>query len=72
MNTKRTDFQEVIENLVSVGMTNMDIAKEIGIPQASISHLRTGVVKDPRYSVGKKLMAIHTREMRAYRKRMSK
>ena len=69
MDTKQTDFSKIIKELIAIGMTNMELADEVGIPQASISHLRTGFVKEPRYSVGEKLMSIHAREMRAYHER---
>ena len=59
------NWQTVITDIKSgLGITQAQLAKRIGIAQASISELERGVAKDPRYTTGSALMALHRKAIR--------
>ncbi|WP_126530470.1 helix-turn-helix transcriptional regulator [Serratia rubidaea] len=51
--------REVVQSLIASGMTQLDIRRETGISQASISRILTGKLADPRVSVATALRALH-------------
>lgn len=59
------NWQTVITDIKSgLGINQTQLAKRIGIAQASISELERGVAKDPRYTTGKALVDLHRKAMR--------
>lgn len=67
MKIQRTDFREIIKNLNFVGITNVEIARRTGARKATITQLKTGIVIDPRYSLGHQLILMHGTEMKKFR-----
>jgi transcriptional regulator with XRE-family HTH domain len=53
------DWKKIIADLVASGMTQLDIAKRIGIKQPSVCSIASGKTKDVRHSVGERLRALH-------------
>ncbi|AMH01855.1 helix-turn-helix domain-containing protein [Serratia liquefaciens] len=51
--------KEIVQSLIASGMTQIDIRRETGISQASISRILTGKLADPRVSVAKALRDLH-------------
>ena len=59
------NWQTVITDIkFGLGITQAQLAKRIGIAQASISELERGIAKDPRYTTGRALMALHRKAIR--------
>lgn len=59
------NWQTVITDIkLCLGVTQAQIAKRIGIAQASISELERGIVKDPRYTTGHALIELHRKAIR--------
>lgn len=58
-------WQTVITDIkAGLGITQAQLAKRIGVAQASISELERGVSKDPRYTTGSALMDLHRKALR--------
>lgn len=53
------DWQKLVQDLISLGFTQAELAEHCGVSQSSISALSTGVTKAPRYDIADKLRAIH-------------
>lgn len=53
------DWKKVVSDLMARGWRQVELAQLAGCKQATISELRSGAVKEPRYGVGRALMAIH-------------
>lgn len=51
--------KEIVQSLIASGMTQIDIRRETGISQASISRILTGKLVDPRVSVANALRDLH-------------
>ncbi|CAI2068709.1 helix-turn-helix transcriptional regulator [Serratia quinivorans] len=51
--------KEIVQSLIASGMTQIDIRRETGISQASISRILTGKLADPRVSVAQALRDLH-------------
>ncbi|WP_164099616.1 helix-turn-helix transcriptional regulator [Serratia marcescens] len=51
--------KEIVKSLIASGMTQIDIRRETGISQASISRILTGKLADPRVSVAQALRDLH-------------
>ncbi|CAI0810818.1 MAG: helix-turn-helix transcriptional regulator [Serratia marcescens] len=51
--------KEIVKFLIASGMTQIDIRRETGISQASISRILTGKLADPRVSVAQALRDLH-------------
>lgn len=51
--------KEIVQALIASGMTQIDIRRETGISQASISRILTGKLADPRVSVAQALRDLH-------------
>lgn len=51
--------KEIVKSLIASGMTQIDIRRETGISQASISRILTGKLADPRVSVAQTLRDLH-------------
>lgn len=59
------NWQTVITDIKSgLGITQAQLAKRIGIAQASVSDIERGIVKDPRYTTGNALMELHRKAAR--------
>ena len=64
------DWKQLILEITSSGMTQAEVAAEAGLAQSAISDLVTGKTTEPRYSTGKKLVAIRRNRL-SKRKRNS-
>ncbi|MCO7511388.1 transcriptional regulator [Serratia sp. JSRIV002] len=53
--------KEIVQSLVELGLTQLDIRRETGISQASISRILTGKLADPRVSVAQALRDLHNK-----------
>ena len=59
------NWQTVITDIKSgLGITQAQLARRIGIAQASVSDIERGIVKDPRYTTGNALMELHRKAAR--------
>ena len=59
------NWQTVITDIkLGLGITQAQLANRIGIAHASISELERGIAKDPRYTTGCALMALHRKAIR--------
>lgn len=59
------NWQTVITDIKSgLGITQAQLARRIGITQASVSDIERGIVKDPRYTIGNALMELHRKAAR--------
>ncbi len=59
------DWKTIITDIkTALGFTQVQIANKVGCSQVSISELENGVTKEPRYSVGRQLVAMHKRAKR--------
>ena len=59
------NWQTVITEIKSrLGITQVQLAKRVGVAQTSISELERGIVKDPRYTTGNALMELHRKAAR--------
>ena len=62
------NFQSLICDLVSVGLSITEIAEMTGSSQPGITRLKNGVAREPRYTLGLKLVRLHSEEMIRLRK----
>lgn len=53
------DWKLLIQNLISSGLTETEIAKDVGCSQPSVNQLKTGVVKEPKHRIGSALIELH-------------
>jgi len=59
------NWQKIIDDLVSLGMTQADIAKKIGVSQPTVSNIKSGNIRDLLHSNGCALVRLHKRTLRA-------
>ena len=59
------DWQKLISDLVSLGMTQAEIGKHAQLSQPTISDLAAGRIQDLRWSAGERLRSLHKRRMRS-------
>ena len=57
------DWPELIKRLQSRGWTQVQIAQHVGALQSTISELRNGKAKEPRYSVASALIALDASQL---------
>ena len=64
------NFRTLISDLIGSGLTQAQIAAAVGggCRQSTISDLHRGVIKEPTYSRGLKLVGLHRRVMRRIKK----
>lgn len=55
----RMDWKDLLSELFASGMTQTVVAERIGVAQSAISELATGKTKEPRWTTGQKLRALH-------------
>ena len=53
------DWQRVVLNLRSAGLSATAVARRVGSTPESVLHLARGEVADPRWSTGLKLLTLH-------------
>ena len=58
------DFKQLIADLMAAGISQPQIAKQCGCAQATVSELASGVNKQPRYTLGAALVALHKRKIK--------
>ena len=52
-------WKKIISDLISAGMTEAQIAAHVQYTQPSVHRLKTGAMKEPSYSKGRALIALH-------------
>lgn len=55
------DWPQVIESLKSSGMTQAEIAQHCNVSQAAIQQLNAGKTKEPKHSIGERLIYLMVR-----------
>jgi predicted transcriptional regulator len=58
------DWKKLISELVEEGLTQQKIAEACGVRQSVISELRSGKIKDPRWTYAERLRILHERKTR--------
>ena len=58
------DFKKLIAELSGAGLTQQDIATACGCAQTTISDIYRGLIKQPAYSTGVALVALHRSKAR--------
>lgn len=53
------DWKQLISDITQLGLSQADIATRTGIAASAISELATGKTKEPRWTTGQKLRALH-------------
>lgn len=53
------EWNKLVEELKEAGMTQAEIAEQIGVATGTLSELCTGKVIEPRWSKGDALIALH-------------
>jgi predicted transcriptional regulator len=56
---KRIDWIKIINDLISVGETDLSIAKAVGSSQPAINRYKNGKSEDPAHAVGESLIELH-------------
>lgn len=54
------DFKNIVSQLIDCGFSEKSIAEDVGTSQPTIHRLKTGQYDDPKYSVAKKLIDLHS------------
>lgn len=63
------NWKQLISEIADAsGLTQAQIAAHTGLAQSSLSELLSGSTKEPRFSTGQKLVAMHRRYTRKSRK----
>jgi transcriptional regulator with XRE-family HTH domain len=57
-------WKQIIDQIVEAGMTEREIAERCGCTQPTVNRLRSGVTKEPGYSIGKHLMELAGKQCR--------
>lgn len=52
------NFQLLLSGLIAAGMRQPEIAQHVGCGQSTISDLMRGATKEPRYSLGQKILTL--------------
>lgn len=55
------DWNRVIVEIKATGMTQEQIAEQIGVSAGTLSELLNGKINEPRWSRGDALLALHSR-----------
>jgi predicted XRE-type DNA-binding protein len=58
------DWIRLLSDLTASGLTQAEIASEVGVTQSSISDLKRGTTTRPNFELGNKLVQLHKRVMR--------
>lgn len=53
------DWKQLISELTRLGVSQAEIATQTGIAPPTISELATGKTREPRWTTGQKLRALH-------------
>lgn len=53
------NWQLLVNELMAAGVTQVELAQECGCSQSSISDIRKGFIKHPRFDIGAALVALH-------------
>lgn len=53
------NWQQVLTELDQSGISQQEIAKFAGCSQPTISELARGLIREPKYSIGKRLIELH-------------
>ena len=69
MNYEIPDFRQIVNDLIVLDWSQMQIADEIGVTQPTISRLLTGQRTDPPASVALPLIELHRRQMALAKRR---
>lgn len=64
------EWKNIIKDLREIGLTQLQIARAVGVSQATVSDLSSGLQKSVNYSLGKNLVAYHKRQTRAYARKV--
>lgn len=62
-------WKTIIKDLSESGWTQDAIQRETGISQAMLSSMLNGVIKEPTWTRGERLLALHRRVMRRIAKK---
>jgi DNA transposition AAA+ family ATPase len=58
------DWKNTIADLQHSGLTQAQIAKEIGVGQSTVAELLSGAQKDVKWAIGNRLMALHKKALK--------
>jgi predicted XRE-type DNA-binding protein len=53
------DWKKLLQDLADARVTQVQIAERCGVKQSTVSELARGVTKEPQFSFGSKLQAMH-------------
>lgn len=53
------DWKQIISDMRENGLTQAQIAERAKVAQSFVSELSTGAAKDPRFSIGQRLISLH-------------
>lgn len=59
-----TDFNQIVTDLNSAGLTDREIARQVRCTQPTISRMKGELTVDPRYALGDALVRLHRKIMR--------
>lgn len=62
---KSNNWQSLVSELISSGMTQHSIAASVGIKQPSLRSILIGATKNPSYPVGQKIIDLHKKVAKA-------
>jgi predicted transcriptional regulator len=62
------NWQLLVNELMAAGVTQVELAQECGCSQSSISDIRKGDIKHPRFDIGAALVAMHKSKVMRQRK----
>ena len=63
------NWKILISDLMNHGVKQQEIARLCGCSQTTVSEILNGATREPRYSLGRELIALHTKTVPAGRKR---
>ena len=52
-------MRQLIQELIDTGLSEAEIGDRIGLSQPQVHRLKTGEAKEPKWSVGERLIALH-------------
>ncbi|MGE8627686.1 helix-turn-helix domain-containing protein [Achromobacter denitrificans] len=55
------NWKSIIQDLRSYGLTQAQIAAEVGVKQSTVAGILSGAQKDMRWQTGERLRALHVR-----------
>jgi transcriptional regulator with XRE-family HTH domain len=65
------NFQQIIDELISSGLTQRQIAADCGCGQSTLSEIKSGAIRAPGYRLGVALTQLLTRQRRKVARRQS-